>query len=294
MNKSPLAKSATPLKLMAPSLVIMVITLIFPLVQLIRYSMVSWSFGRPEDTMTFVGLQNYANILSADSSFWHSLWLTVIYFVVSVVFQTILGLALAILFNRKFAGQGILISILLIPTILMPVMTAMMWRVYLYPNGIVNYLLSLFGLTADWYGASLAMPAVILIQIWQWTPFYIVSLIAGLRGIPEELYEAADVDGAGPWQKFWHITLPQLKPVLGVCVTIRAMNLIREFDNVFIIYGGGPGSSTEVLGLSIYRAMFSEQQVGKAAALSVLLVLFSAVMCLIFIRAFRNNRQQED
>lgn len=294
MNKSPLVKSATPLKLMAPALIIMVLTLIFPLVQLVRYSMVSWSFGRPEETMQFVGLQNYINILSPDSSFWHSLWLTVIYFVVSVIFQTVLGLALALLFNRKFAGQGILISILLIPTILMPVMTAMMWRVYLYPNGIVNYLLSLFGATVDWYGSSLAMPAVILIQIWQWTPFYIVSLIAGLRGVSEELYEAAAVDGAGSWQRFWHITIPQLRPVLGVCVTIRAMNLIREFDNVFIIYGGGPGSSTEVLGLSIYRAMFSEQQVGKAAALSVLLIIFSAVMCLIFIYAFKNNRLQEE
>ena len=136
------------------------------------------------------------------------------------------------------------------------------------------------------------MPAVIFIQIWQWTPFYVISLLSGLRSIDTTLYEAAAVDGASTWQRYYHITLPLLKPVLGVCITIRAMNLIREFDNVFVIYGGGPGSSTEVLGLSIYRAMFGEQQVGTAAALSVLLIILSCAVCLCLIRFFGNNRQE--
>lgn len=207
-------------------------------------------------------------------------------------FQVLLGLVLANLFNKSFPGQGALVSLLIIPTILMPVMTAMMWRIYFYPNGILNYLLSLVGITGvDWYSSSMAMPAVIFIQIWQWTPFYVISLLSGLRSIDLSLYEAADVDGASAWQKYYHITLPLLKPVLGVCITIRAMNLIREFDNVFIIYGGGPGSSTEVLGLSIYRAMFGEQQVGTAAALSVILVVLSCALCLVLIRFFGNNKQ---
>ena len=239
-----------------------------------------------------MGLGNFADILAPGSSFWHSLKLTVLYLVVSVFFQVLLGLVLANLFNKSFPGQGALVSLLIIPTILMPVMTAMMWRIYFYPNGILNYLLSLVGITGvDWYSSSMAMPAVIFIQIWQWTPFYVISLLSGLRSIDLSLYEAADVDGASAWQKYYHITLPLLKPVLGVCITIRAMNLIREFDNVFIIYGGGPGSSTEVLGLSIYRAMFGEQQVGTAAALSVILVVLSCALCLVLIRFFGNNKQ---
>lgn len=281
-----------PYLLVLPAFAAMAVTLFFPLVELFKYSTVIWSLGRPQEDMKFVGLDNFANILSPGSSFWHSLKLTLLYLVVSVVFQVLLGLVLASLFNKRFPGQGSLVSLLIIPTVLMPVMTAMMWRIYLYPNGIINYLLSLIGITGvDWYSSSMAMPAVILIQIWQWTPFYVISLLSGLRSIDTSLYEAAEMDGASSWQKYYHITLPLLKPVLGVCITIRAMNLIREFDNVFIIYGGGPGSSSEVLGLSIYRAMFGEQQVGMAAALSVILIIISCALCLLLIRSFGNNKQ---
>lgn len=282
-------KSNAPYLLIFPALVILVITLFFPLKELVEYSMQSWSFGRPEESMTYVGLDNFKEIFAAGSSFWHSLLLTIIYMVSSIVLQTVLGLSLANLFNKKFPGQAALISLLIIPTILMPVMTAMMWRIYLYPNGIVNYIISFLGFQVDWYGSAMALPAIIGIQVWQWTPFYIISIIAGMRTIPESLYEAANVDGANGWRKFSHITLPMLKPVLGVCITIRAMNLLREFDNVFIIYGGGPGSSTEVLGLSIYRAMFGSQQVGMAAALSLVMIVLSCVVCLTLIRFFKNN-----
>ena len=291
MRKIRIKSQHAPYLLVLPALVVMVVTLFFPLAELVKYSTVSWSLGHPQENMNYVGIGNFTHLLSPDSSFWHSLKLTLAYLFFSVIFQTVLGLALASLFNKKFPGQGVLISLLIIPTILMPVMTAMMWRIYLYPNGIVNYLLSFLGITVDWYGSKMAMPAIIFIQIWQWTPFYIISLISGLRSISEDLYEAAEVDGAGAWRKYYHITLPLLKPVLGVCITIRAMNLIREFDNVFVIYGGGPGSATEVLGLSIYRAMFGEQQVGSAAALSLILVFLSFTICMILIRFFGNNRQ---
>lgn len=272
-----------------PALVTMVVVLIYPLTELVRYSMVSWSFGRSLDTMRFVGLDNYRILLTSGSSFLQSVRTTLIYVAASVILQTLIGLGCASIFNSSFPGQTALISLLMIPTILMPVMTAMMWRIYFYPNGIVNYLLGFLGLTADWYGSSLALPAVIFVQVWQWTPFYIVSLIAGLRAIPETLYEAANVDGATRWQKYRLITLPMLKPVLGVCVTIRAMNLIRDFDTIYVIYGGGPGSTTEVLGLNIYRTMFLGQQVGMAAAISVLLALISLVVSLMFIRIFKST-----
>lgn len=272
-----------------PALVTMVVVLIYPLTELVRYSMVSWSFGRSLDTMRFVGLDNYRILLTSGSSFLQSVRTTLIYVAASVILQTLIGLGCASIFNSSFPGQTALISLLMIPTILMPVMTAMMWRIYFYPNGIVNYLLGFLGLTADWYGSSLALPAVIFVQVWQWTPFYIVSLIAGLRAIPETLYEAANVDGATRWQKYRLITLPMLKPVLGVCVTIRAMNLIRDFDTIYVIYGGGPGSTTEVLGLYIYRTMFLGQQVGMAAAISVLLALISLVVSLMFIRIFKST-----
>lgn len=282
-------QSNHPYWLVLPAIIVMLITLLYPLIEIIRYSGYVWSFGRPEQYMKYVGLRNFIELFTPGSNFYHSLKLTVIYAVTSIVFQTALGLIIANIFNKKFPGQSVLVSILIIPTILMPVMTAMMWRLYLYPNGVVDYLLSLFGISADWYGSSLALPAVIFIQIWQWTPFFVTSIIAGMRTIPDSLYEAADIDGASAWKKYWSITFPMLRPVLGVAVTIRAMNLIREFDNVYIIYGGGPGTSTEVLGLSIYKTMFKSQQVGMAAALSLVLIVLACICCLFLIKVFRNN-----
>jgi multiple sugar transport system permease protein len=269
-----------------PALAVMVAVLIRPLVELVRYSMVAWSFGWGADTMRFVGLDNYKVLLTPGSAFLKSVRTTMVFVAASVILQTVIGLACASIFNSRIPGQTALISILIIPTILMPVMTAMMWRIYFYPNGIVNYLLSFFGLAADWYGSRLALPAVVFVQVWQWTPFYIVSLIAGLRSISGTLYEAANVDGATRWQKYRLITLPLLKPVLGVCITIRAMNLIRDFDTIYVIYGGGPGSATEVLGLFIYRTMFLAHQVGMAAAASLLLALISLIVSLALIRVF--------
>ena len=275
--------------LLFPAIVTLLFTLAYPIKEIIRYSTYVWSFGRPTEYMKYVGLRNYVDIFTPGSSFYHSLFLTLGYTIVSIIFQTILGLALATLFNKKFPGQSALLSILIIPTILMPVMTSMMWRLYFYPNGVVDYLTGLLGIKADFYSAKLALPAIIFIQIWQWTPFYVTSIISGMRTIPSELYEAANVDGASSWQKFRKITFPMLKPVLGVCITIRAMNLIREFDSVYIIYGGGPGTSTETLGLSIYKTMFKNQQVGMAAALSLVLILLAVFCCLFLIRVFKNN-----
>lgn len=282
-----------PYLLLLPTLFVLLITLVYPIEEIIRYSTYVWSLGRPEEYMKYVGLRNFIEIFTPGSDFYHSLKLTTIYVIAGAGIQMVLGLLIANLLNKPFPGQSALISIILLPTILMPVMTAMMWRLYLYPNGVMDYLTSLLGFKVDWFSSEMALPAVIFIQVWQWTPFFVTSIIAGMRSIPESLYEAAQVDGATKWQQFWSITLPRLKPVMGVCITIRAMNLIREFDNVYIIYGGGPGTSTEVLGLSIYKALFKSQRVGMAAALSLVLIVLACVCCIVLIRVFKNNEYDE-
>ncbi|MEM3434270.1 MAG: sugar ABC transporter permease [Candidatus Methanomethyliaceae archaeon] len=279
-------KRAIPYLLILPALFIVGGVLLYPTVELLRFSFLDWSFGKELSTAEWTGLDNYLWLLSSPSStLLHALKLTLIYVVASITIELLLGMVIALLLNQNLVGRSLLVTGFMIPAILMPVMVGMMWRMYFYQNGIVNYILrTLFGLDINWYSATWAMPAVILVEVWQGTPFFVLSLLAGLRALPEEIFEAAEVDGASAWQRFLSITVPLLKPVIIVCAIIRTMWLLKAFDVIYVMYTGGPGSATEVLGLTIYRALFLARRIGVSSAISIILILLSLAVTFVFIR----------
>ena len=278
-------RQTLPYLLLIPALVFTVGILIYPTFKMLQFSFLNWSFGRGYETAEWNGLQNYVWLLKSPSS-------TLFHAAVSVVAELLIGLAVAILLNReRIFGRAILLTGFIIPTLLMPVMVGMMWRMYMYPNGIMSYLQGLAGLNINWYTAEWAMPAVILIEVWQFTPCFIISFVAGLRAIPAEVLDAAAVDGASGWNRFWHITLPYLKPIIAVTVMIRTLWLLKSFDIIYTMFTGGPGSATEILGLSIYRALFLARSIGRSAALSVILAVVTLLVTFIFVRFIYRSRE---
>ena len=268
--------------------------LLYPTLKMLQFSFLNWSFGKSYETAEWDGLQNYLWLLTSQSStLFHSLRLTLLYAGVSVAAELGLGLVVAVLINRRYIfGRRIVLTGFMIPTLLMPVMVGMMWRMYMYPNGMLSYFLGLVGLRIDWYTAAWAMPAVILIEVWQFTPFFIISLFAGLRAISAEVLEAAAMDGASGWNRFWHISLPYLRPIIVVTVMIRILWLLKSFDIVYTMFTGGPGSATEILGISIYRALFLARNIGRSAALSVILSALTLAVTFAFVRFVYRSREK--
>lgn len=288
-----LFKRISPYALLLPAFIFTAGILIYPTIRMLQFSFLNWSFGKGFETAQWAGLENYVWLFTSPSStLFHSLRLTLFYTAVSIVAELVIGLAVAVLVNREgIFGRTILLTGFMIPTLLMPVMVGMMWRMYMYPNGIVSYVLRSVGISIYWYTAEWAMPAVILIEIWQYTPFFIISFVTGLRAIPNEVLDAAAVDGASGWSRFWNIFLPYLKPIIVVTVMIRTLWLLKSFDIIYTMFTGGPGSATEVLGLSIYRALSLARSIGRSAALSIILGLLTLIITYIFVRFIYRSRE---
>lgn len=225
----------------------------------------------------FAGLENYRAMIQ-DSRFWDSVWVMAIYTAVTVIFQVVIGLALAMALFRPLRGQGILRVALLLPMILAPVAVGLTWRtLVLTPNyGILDAAVQLVGLGPyPWLtDPTWALASVILIHTWQWTPFAFLVFTASLHAMPSDPFEAAKIDGADGWQRFRDITLPLLRPAIAIVIILRTMIALRAFDAIYSATGGGPGTATEILNLYAYRVSFTSLNLGYGAALgTVLLVL---------------------
>ena len=286
-------RRAWPYLCIVPAFIFTFGVLLYPTLKMAQFSFMNWSFGKGFETAQWNGLQNYFWLVTSPSStLFHSLRLTVLYAGVSVIVELCIGLAVAVLLNREHIfGRGFVLTGFMLPTLLMPVMVGMMWRMYMYPNGMLSYFLGLIGLKINWYTAEWAMPAVIMIEIWQFTPFFIISLFTGLRAISSEVLEAAAMDGASGWNRFWHISLPYLRPIIVVTAMIRILWLLKSFDIIYTMFTGGPGSATEILGLSIYRALFLARNIGRSAALSVILSALTLVVTFAFVRFIYRSRE---
>ena len=239
------------------------------------------------------GLGNFAR-LAGDGFFLVSLAQTLVYTAGALVVEVTLGMILALAVNREFRGRQALRSLLLIPMLLPPVVVAVVWRLILNPEfGVLNGALRSLGVNTaglTWFGSErTAMLSVILVDVWEWTPFLFLLLLAGLQGLPVEPFEAARVDGASPWQIFRRLTLPMLRPVLAVAVLLRAMDLLRVFDQIFILTQGGPGFATETVTLYIYRTAFRYWNFGYAAAMSFVLLAATTVIARSFLRVIREQ-----
>ncbi|HEX3083713.1 MAG TPA: sugar ABC transporter permease [Pyrinomonadaceae bacterium] len=273
--------------LLAPTVAVLLALTIYPLIYSVRISLQSESHHWT--------LQNFARLLN-DQFFLSALAHTILYAAIALTFEFFIGLALALLLNTQMRGRTVFRSLLLAPMMLPAVVVGVVWRLMLNSNfGAVNGTLKGLGINADaltWTASpKLAMASVIVADIWQWTPFMFLILLAGLQAIPQEPYEAALIDGAGAWQTFLHVTLPLLKPAILIALLLRTMDLLRVFDQIFILTEGGPGFATETVSLYIYRTAFRFSNFGYAAAMSFVLLLITNVISVGYIRMLRTESE---
>ena len=276
--------------LILPALLTMCAVLIYPLAYSLWISFFDWnitSVGRP-----FLGLRNYVEALTNASSqfiFAQNIAFTVI----CIALEFVIGMALALLLSRQFVGRSLARTLLLLPMLTAPVLAGFNFRwIFNDRFGLANQLLIQLGLQPyAWLAdANLARAVIVLVTIWQGIPFMMLLLLAGLESLPTSPFEAAIVDGASAWQRFLHIALPLLRPVIVVAVSLRVIDLFRTFDTIYIITFGGPGHATELLPFYIYRAAFSSGRFGFASALSyITLVLTLLILIPLFYR--RRERQ---
>ncbi|WP_062226326.1 carbohydrate ABC transporter permease [Aureimonas frigidaquae] len=269
----------------APGLVTLAIVMGIPLVYALAISLSSMTMLRPQ--LRLVGLDSFAAVMS-EPLFWHSVLLTLRYSAMTVIGEFAIGLAVALMLRQVVAMRGVYFALLTLPMAMSPVAVALIWRMLLQPNlGIVNQVLTGIGLPAvDWLGRSdLALTTVAWIDIWQQTSFVVLLLSAGLAALPKEPYEAAEVDGAGPFQQFWYITLPLLRPVATIAIIIQLINEFRTYDLVYVLTKGGPGVSTELLSYFAYRRAFQGLAVneGNAAAFILLLIVLSITVVFFYL-----------
>lgn len=265
------------LALFLPALALLVATTTLPLVYLVWTSAQRIDLSMPW-LSGFAGLSNYAN-LGGDARFWGSVALTGLYTGVTVALQVAIGLGLALLVMRVRWGQGVLRVAAILPIVLAPVVAGLFWRsLVLAPDfGILDFATRALGLGSyNWLGdPHLAVASVIAIHTWQWTPFAFLVLLASLAALPPDIYEAARLDRAGPWQRFVHITLPLLRPAIVIVVILRMVTALSAFAAIFAATGGGPGSATEILNLYAYRLSFTELNLGYGAAVATVLLLLT-------------------
>jgi multiple sugar transport system permease protein len=262
-----------------PALAVMLAIIGYPIVKTVWTSFLSMQLQELMYGTPFVGLDNYQYVLT-DPGFWNSLQVTAYFAVATIAIEMTLGLVIALVVNHNFRGRGILRAAMLIPWAIPAVVSAEMWAwMYAPANGAIDGLLSLLHVTQNQLdplgSATWAMPAVILVDVWRNTPFTALLLLAGLQVIPGEYYEAARVDGAGAWQCFVHITLPLLRSSFAVALLFRILAALQTFDIPRVLTGGGPGESTELIGLYTYRSYFTYLDFGQGATLAVIVMVLT-------------------
>jgi multiple sugar transport system permease protein len=273
----------------APAVLIMLILMAFPIAYTIYLSVTKWSptsFGSPE----FIGLENYIKLITEDSRFLNAVWRTLWFTVVAVAVQLLLGVGLALIFNREFMGRGIFRTLFLLPMVATPVAIALVWMFILDINtGIMNYFLDLiFGIRVAWLSdRQIVLWSMIMIDTWQWTPFIMIITLAGLSALPTEPYEAAMIDGGSPVQLFWYLTLPMLRPTLMVALMFRSIDALKTFDIIYVITQGGPAYASETLNLYGFSQGFAYFNMGYASALLVLYFMLVMGVSYLFIRLRR-------
>lgn len=275
--------------LVAPSLLVVAVVALYPLFQTFRLSFTNARFGSPRPE-SYVGFDNYTRLLTDDvfiSAFGH----TIVFTVASVAIETVLGIVIALVINSQFIGRGVIRTSMLIPWAIPTVVSSQLWRfMYNDVNGVVNDILvnrlNIVESKVAWIAnATTALPAIIAVDVWKTTPFMALLILAGLQIIPGDVYEAAKVDGASPWQQFWQITLPLLRPALMVALIFRTLDAFRVFDVVYVL----KGSALDTITLAIYarQTMIDEQWLGRGAAASVVIFLAIGLMVLGYTRVVR-------
>ncbi|QYR22376.1 sugar ABC transporter permease [Paenibacillus sp. sptzw28] len=283
----------TALLFFSPAAVFMLLFFVYPMFLLIRDSLFDSKSG-----MQFVGAENYSRALTSDR-FYQSLYNTVVFVLGAVTLELVIGLILALLLSTGFKGNHFVRTLFLSPLMIAPLVCGLIWKFMLNDQfGILNSLLYRAGLIDSpqsilWLSDSkYALLSCMLADVWLTTPFMMLILLAGIQGISGSLYEAAHIDGAGRSQRFWHITLPSLRPVIVVAVLIRMIDAARSFDIIWVLTQGGPGFSSSVLSTMIYNTMARYNQTGYSSALAVLFMIALLSVCGFFMMRLWNPNKK--
>jgi len=286
-----------------PTLILLIAMNIFPLFYSLYLSFTNYS-AIARQIPVWIGFENFSKILN-DEQLWQYFATTGRYVLLSVGLQTIFGFGMAMLVREKFRGSGLLTTLILVPMMLSPVVVGLFWKLMYNPTfGYVNFLLGFTnaGTAPDFLASSwarefvpgLALIAVVLVDVWMWTPFVMLLVLSGLKAIPDYLYEAAAIDRASSWFQFWRITLPQVAPLLLIAVLFRTIEAIKSFDLVMGMTGGGPGSQTELIAVNLYRQAFQGQfRTGPASALAYIILIIIIAISNLYIRFLNQSRGEE-
>ncbi|MBW8637537.1 sugar ABC transporter permease [Hoeflea sp. WL0058] len=271
---------------LSPTLLILIFMVAYPIFSLVFYSFHNFSALRPNAGMTPAGFDNYSYLLS-DPDLWQRFVFTGKFVFLCVSLQMIIGIFVGYQLQKSFRGRDVIFTLLMMPMMLSPVVVGFLWRYMLNSEwGIVNYMLTLVGLgKVDWLGQTdAALWAAAAADTWMWTPFIILLATAAFRGIPETIYEAAEVDGASQAYVFFRITLPMSAPVLFIALILRLIDSFKQYDLFFALTGGGPGSSTETVSFAVAKTAFNYFYTGEASALAVILLCIIIGLSLILVR----------
>lgn len=272
----------------APVIVFLAIVSLVPVIIALTDSFKDLSLTDVFATGQFVGLDNYRSALSPDSAFFHSLLLTAVFVAIAVPIEFVLGLAAALSLNREFAARRFWVTILLIPTMIAPVVVGMIWRFMLMPSfGFLTYYLNQLGLFNDvpmFSNGTTAFLALVLVDIWEWTPFMLLFMLAGLFALPNDPIEAAYIDGATRWQIFRHVQLPLLRPMIVLALLFRTIDASKTFDIVHVLTEGGPGNATELMSIFAYRTSFVSWDLGIGASVCLVIGFISLLIASVFYK----------
>lgn len=287
------SKYTAPYRYLSPTLLLLAVLLAVPIFIVIYYSFFDNVFVNPNPI--FVGLENYRAVLS-DKRFQLAVTNTLFFVGVSVIGHFVIGMFFAMLLNSPVLGsrtKGIFRLLYALPWMFTATVIAILWQMMLNPNGVINYLLSITSLSSTniaWLSSrKYALSAVTFMNIWAGYPFFMVSILAGLQGISGDLYEASSIDGAGAVRQFFHITVPQLKPILISLLTLDFVWTIFQFDLIWITTGGGPIGATETLSTYIYKQAFTRYEYAQASASAVIILLACSIIAIFYARQQRER-----
>ena len=278
----------------APTIVLLLAINIFPLLWTVYLSFTNYRANRPNAPIRWIGTRNYERILGSEDV-WGYMQATAHFVFWTLLLQVVIGFALALLLNRNFRGSGFLTTVILIPMMLSPAVVGTFWTYIYQPQiGIFSYIINIFADVGpvDMIGSvALAPWAIVIVDTWMWTPYIMLLVLAGLRSIPDYLYEAAEIDRANAWQKFWHITFPRVLPFLMLAVLFRGIENFKMFDMVAELTSGGPGSTTELVSINLKRLAFESWKTGKASAFAVILFVTIFGLANIYVKALNRVKR---
>ncbi|MCK5503400.1 MAG: sugar ABC transporter permease [Tritonibacter mobilis] len=280
-----------------PTILLLLAINIFPLIWTVNLSFTNFKANRPFRAIDYIGLRNYERILN-DSDTWIAMQVTAHFLFWTIFFQVLIGFALAWLINRKFRGNDLWTTIIVLPMMLSPAVVGNFWTFLYQPQiGLFNYVVAFFtGVDPSSFemlgSVSLAPWSIVIVDTWMWSPFVMLICLAGLRSIPDYIYEAAEIDRASKWRQFWTITVPMVLPFLMLAVLFRGIENFKMFDLVVQLTGGGPGSTTELASINLKREAFEKWRTGYSSAFAVILFVTVFGLASIYVKALNKVKER--